>query len=201
MARISVTESVTLDGVMQGLGRADEDTRGGFDRGGWGDGYQDEASMRFMGEGMAEQGVMLFGRRTYDDVLGHWTAVTESNPFTEHLVNATKYVVSRSSHTQLAYPNSTLLAGDAVETVGRLKGEVDGAISIIGSGELVRALHAAGLVDEFTLQIHPIVLGAGTRLFADGDAERGAVARADLVLERSVVTSTGLIIAQYSVRR
>ncbi|TPW71664.1 dihydrofolate reductase family protein [Schumannella sp. 10F1B-5-1] len=193
-ASLSVTESVSLDGVMQGLGRLDEDTRGGFDRGGWGDGYQDDVSFRFMSEGMSQGGVMLFGHRTYRDVLGHWTAVDEPNPFTDHLVAASKYVVSRSPATTLAFPSSTLLAGDAVETVGRLKQEVDGAISIIGSGELVRALHAAGLVDEYTLQIHPIVLGAGTRLFGEGD-------RSDLRLERSVATTTGVIIAQYSVRR
>lgn len=194
MGRITATESVTLDGVMQGVGRPDEDTRGGFTQGGWADGYQDDVAMRFMGEGMNTSGAMLFGRRTYEDVVGHWAGVTEPNPFTDHLLGARKFVVSRSAATVLAYPNSTLLVGEATETVKRLRDETDGVLSIIGSGELVRSLHAAGLIDGYVLQIHPIVLGSGTKLFADGG-------RSDLTLERSVVTTTGVIIAQYAVKR
>ncbi|MGK9147693.1 dihydrofolate reductase family protein [Plantibacter flavus] len=194
MARITATESITLDGVMQGIGRPDEDTRGGFTEGGWADGYQDDVAMRFMSEGMSMTGAMLFGHRTYEDVVGHWAGVTEANPFTDHLLNATKYVVTRSSETTLAYPNSTLLVGEAAETVRALRDQFDGALSIIGSGELVRSLHAAGLMDGYVLQIHPIVLGSGAKLFADGS-------RSDLQLERSVTTTTGVIIAQYAVKR
>ncbi len=192
MARICAIESITLDGVMQGPGRPDEDTRGGFRHGGWGIGYSDEVTMAFMSEGMTGDGVMLFGRRTYEDLLGYWTAVAEPNPFTDYLTRAPKYVVSRSSETTLAYPNSTLLPGDATETVGRFKREVDAPISVLGSGELVRALQGAGLIDAYVVQIHPIVLGSGTRLFGAGD-------RADLRLERSVTSTTGVIIAQYTV--
>jgi dihydrofolate reductase len=192
MGRISVTESITLDGVMQGPGRPDEDRRGGFTRGGWGDGYQDHVSLQFMGEGMAGGGMMLFGRRTYEDVLGYWTAMTGPNPFTDYLTQVRKYVVSRSSTAALQHPNSILLGGDARETVRRLKEDTDGAITIIGSGELVRALQEAGLVDEYILQIHPIVLGSGATLF-------GASDRRDLTLRRSVTTTTGVIIAHYAV--
>lgn len=194
MGRIGVTMSVSLDGVVQGLGRADEDQRGGFDQGGWGQGYQDEVSMAFMSDGMAANGAMLFGRRTYEDMLGYWTTTTDPNPFTDFLTHSPKYVASRSDQTTLAYPASTLLAGEAVDTVGRLREEFDGELTILGSGELVRSLHAANLVDEYVLQIHPIVLGQGTRLFGDS-------ARSDLDLVRSVTTTTGVIIAQYTVRR
>lgn len=187
---ITAFESITLDGVMQGLGRADEDTRGGFAHGGWGDGYQDEVSMGFAGEGMAAGGALLFGHRTYDDLLGHWTATPEPNPFTDVLLKSTKYVVSRSADTELAYPNSVLLAGDATRTVA----DLDEDVTVMGSGELVRSLHAAGLVDHYVLMVHPIVLGSGTRLFGPAD-------RADLVLERSIPTTTGVIIAHYRVRR
>lgn len=193
MATICAVESVTLDGVVQGLGRADEDTRGGFAHGGWGDGYQDHVSAEFMAGGMTGEGAVLFGRRTYEDLLRHWTAVTEPNPFTGHLTAVPKYVVSRAPGTTLEYPNSTLLAGEAVETVAALKAELAADLTVLGSGELVRALHAAGLVDSYVLQIHPVVLGSGTRLF-------GAADRRDLVLERSVTTTTGVIIAQYAVR-
>jgi dihydrofolate reductase len=177
---------------MQGLGRVDEDMRGGFTLGGWGDGYQDEVSMKFMGEGMSSGGTMLFGRRTYEDLMAHWTSTTEANPFSAYLIDTPKYVVSHSTTTTLAYPNSTLLAGEATVTVPGLKAELDGDITVIGSGVLVRSLHAAGLVDEYVLQIHPIVLGSGMRLFGDKD-------RTDLILEREVTTTTGVIIAQYSV--
>jgi dihydrofolate reductase len=194
MARISATESLTLDGVLQAPGRADEDTRGGFARGGWADGYADQVQMEFMAEGMGGEGALLLGRRTYEDLLHHWTTTPEPNPFADVLVGTQKYVVSRDAGTELIYPASTLLPGEAVETVARLREEVEGDLTILGSGELVRALHAAGLMDEYVLQIHPLVLGSGTRLFADGD-------RTALRLDRSVTTTTGVVIAQYAVVR
>jgi dihydrofolate reductase len=195
MSSIGVFESITLDGVMQGPGRPDEDTRGGFAHGGWGNGYQDEVSMAFAAEGMSQQGGLLFGRRTYEDVLGYWTSLDSPNPFADVLVRSPKYVVSRSSQTELAYPNSELLAGDAIQTVGALCERPDALpLTIMGSGELVRSLHGAGLIDSYSLLIFPIVLGSGTRLFGDAD-------RTDLVLDRTIPTTTGVVIAQYSVRR
>lgn len=128
-------------------------------------------------------------------MLGYWTAATDPNPFTQYLTQVQKYVVSRApnpSGVKLDYPNSTLLTGEATHTVRDLKDRTDGNITILGSGELVRALHTAGMVDEYILQIHPIVLGQGTALF-------GAADRANLTLQRSVTTTTGVIIAQYSV--
>lgn len=193
MATISVFQSITLDGVMQGPGRPDEDTREGFTHGGWADGYQDEVSMQFAGEGMSRTGAMLFGHRTYDDLLHHWTTTPEPNPFADVLVGSPKYVVSRSADTELTYPNSTLLAGDAVDRVRSLKGEVDGTLMIMGSGALIRSLYAAGLIDEYILHIFPIVLGSGATLFAKGT-------RTNLTLTRSVATTTGVIIAQYTTR-
>jgi dihydrofolate reductase len=190
MATISIFESVTLDGVLQAPGRADEDTRGGFRHGGWADGYSDEVSMRFAGEGMSGPGGLLFGRRTYEDLLGYWTTTPEPNPFADVLVRSRKYVVSRSADVDLAYPNSTLLRGDAAETVAALKEQEEQDLTILGSGELVRALHAARLIDVYVLLIHPIVLGSGTRLFDEAD-------RLDLTLERSIPTTTGVLIAQY----
>jgi len=192
MGHITAFESVTLDGVMQGLGRPDEDTRGGFVHGGWADGYADDVSMQYAAEGMGEEGGLLFGRRTYDDVLGYWTSLDESNPFSEHLTSATKYVASRHD-TPTSYPHTTLLVGEATETVAALKRESSLPLMVMGSGELVRDLHAAGLVDSFVLQIHPIVLGSGTRLFGDGD-------RSDLEMRRSITTTTGVVIAEYDVK-
>lgn len=191
MTKISVFQSVTLDGVMQGVGRSDEDVRDGFKHGGWGTGYQDEVSMQFASEGMSNTGALLFGHRTYVDLLGFWTATPEPNPFADTLVSSPKYVASRSADTELPYPNSFLLSGEAVDLVTALSGEVDGDLTIMGSGKLIRSLHAAGLIDEYVLRIHPIVLGSGTKLFGEGE-------RVNLKLERSITTTTGVIIAQYS---
>lgn len=190
MGTITAFESISLDGVMQGPGRQDEDTRGGFRHGGWGIDYADEVIGNFAATGMGTTVAMLFGHRTYDDLLQHWTSVTEPNPYTDALVNQQKYVVSRNSATELAYPNSTLLAGEAAETVARLKDDITGGITILGSGELVRALHAAGLVDQYVLMIHPTVLGSGTQLFGDAD-------RANLKLEESLSSTTGVVIGRY----
>jgi dihydrofolate reductase len=121
-----------------------------------------------------------------------WTARGEDNPFTSHLLAAQKYVVSRTAE-PVTWPNSTLITGEAAETVARLKADAELPFTIIGSGALVRSLHAAGLVDGYTLLIHPILLGSGTRLFAEGE-------RADLDLRRSVTTTTGVVIADYAVR-
>lgn len=193
MATITATESITLDGVMQAPAGADEDPRGGFAHGGWAVPFASDEQMAIMGEGMGETTGMLFGRRTYDQLVGHWLAAPEPNPFGDFIRSIPKWVASRSD-APVAHPASTLLRGDAAETVARLRDEVDGAISIIGSGELVRSLHAAGLIDGYVLLVHPIVLGSGVRLFGDGP-------RRDLELRRVDATSTGVVIQQLTVRR
>ncbi|WP_326568140.1 dihydrofolate reductase family protein [Amycolatopsis rhabdoformis] len=191
MRSISVTMSVTLDGVVQGLGRPDEDTRGGFEHGGWGGRYQDDVLGREMAKGMAQAGDMLFGRRTWEDFIGAWAGRTDGNPVTAHLDAATKYVASTTLDSTDAWQNSILLAGDAVETVGRLKDEPGKDLSIVGSAALVRSLHAAGLVDRYVLLIHPLTLGTGARLF-DGPAPL-----TEFALTRSVATTKGVLIAYY----
>ncbi|MBU6512732.1 MAG: dihydrofolate reductase family protein [Betaproteobacteria bacterium] len=193
MPTITAFESVTLDGVMQGPGRADEDTRSGFAYGGWFNGYQDDVLMKYAGEGMAEAPGLLFGHRTYTDVLGYWSSIGP-NPFVDSLLGSDKFVVSRSADSELAYPNSQLLAGDAVDTVAALKERYSRGLLIMGSGELVRTLHTAGLIDRYVLQVYPILLGSGTKLFGPGD-------RVDLTLERSIPTTTGVLIAEYTVNR
>jgi dihydrofolate reductase len=189
MSKVVVVESVTLDGVMQAPGRPDEDTRGGFEHGGWAVPYNDEVMGKAMGEGMANTGAMLFGRRTYEDFAGYWPR-QEDNPITEHLNRAQKYVVSRSLHEPLPWQNSTLVDGGPVEEVPRLKKESGGDLCVLGSGVLVRSLARHGLVDEYVLLVHPLVLGTGRRLF--GDHEVGALRLVD-----SVTTTTGVLISTY----
>jgi len=187
--RISTWTSLTLDGVMQAPGGRDEDTRGGFERGGWGHPYADEVAMRKAGVGMSSGGSILFGRRTYEQFHSFWPHQGD-NPFTKRLNEAQKYVVSRTLEEPLPWENSTLLRGEAVETVAELKQSADHGVVILGSGELVRALMPHGLIDSYTLLIHPLVLGQGRRLF-DVDAF------AELRLVESIPTTTGVIIATY----
>src|SRR5689334_15499571 len=194
MRSITVTMNVTLDGVVQGPGRADEDTRGGFTHGGWGQGYDDEVIRREMGVGTGRPGDMLFGRRTWQDFITAWGRVTDGNPVTTHMNAATKYVVSRTLGDADAWQNSVLLRGDAVDTVAGLKAQPGRDLSIIGSAALVRTLHAAGLIDRYTLLIHPLTLGSGTRLF------EGSAPLTEFDLTGSVTTTKGVIIAHYTRR-
>jgi dihydrofolate reductase len=194
MRSITVTMWITLDGVVQGLGRPDEDTRDGFVHGGWGRRYDDEVMGREMAKGMAEPGDMLFGRRTWEDFITAWGRLTDGNPVTTHLNAATKYVVSRTLEDADAWQNSILLYGDAVDTVAELKAQSGLDLSIIGSASLVRSLHAAALIDRYTLVICPLTLGSGTRLF-DGPAPP-----AEFDLTESITTTKGVIIAHYTRR-
>jgi len=194
MRSINVTMWVTLDGVVQGLGRPDEDTRGGFTHGGWGPRYNDEVMGREMAQGMSRPGDMLFGRRTWQDFIAAWADRTDGNPFTTQMNSATKYVVSTTLDNADAWQNSILLRGDAIGTVAELKARPGHDLSVVGSASLVRTLHAAGLIDHYTLLIHPLTLGSGTRLF------EGPAPVIELELTRSVTTTTGVIIAHYTRR-
>ncbi len=194
MGSITVTMWVTLDGVAQGLGRPDEDTRGGFTQGGWGPRYNDEVMGREMAEAMAKPGDMLFGRRTWQDFITAWGRLTDGNPFTTRMNATTKYVVSRTLQNADAWQNSILLRGDAADTVAGLKARSDRDLGIVGSASLVRSLHAAGLIDHYTLLICPLTLGSGARLF-DGPAPL-----TEFDLTGSATTTKGVIIAHYTRR-
>jgi dihydrofolate reductase len=194
MRSITVTMWVTLDGVVQGLGRADEDTRGGFTHGGWGARYDDEVMGREMAKGMSRPGDMLFGRRTWQDFITAWGRRTDGNPFTTRMNATTKYVVSTTLENADAWENSVLLRGDAAAVVAGLKEQPGGDLGIIGSASLVRSLHAAGLIDRYTLLICPLTMGSGTRLF------EGRAPLTEFDLTSSVTTTKGVIIAQYARR-
>src|SRR5215218_6457360 len=122
MRKLVAVESISLDGVMQAPGRPDEDTRGDFEHGGWAVRYSDEVMGRAMGERMAGAGPLVLGRRTYEDFAGYWPKQAD-NPYTEALNSAQKYVASTTLEEPLPWKNSTLLAGDAVEAVRKLKEE------------------------------------------------------------------------------
>jgi dihydrofolate reductase len=190
MRKVVVTNNLTLDGVMQAPGRPDEDVRGGFDRGGWALRYNDPVMGRVMGEGMAQAGALLLGRRTYEDFASVWPNRTD-NPFTEVLDNTQKYVASTTLAEPLPWKNSTLLKGDAADAVADLTQQPGPDLTILGSGELIQSLRRRNLIDEYVLLIHPLILGSGRRLFPEGSPP------ADLRLASSVTTTTGVMIATY----
>jgi dihydrofolate reductase len=192
MGKIVVINHVTLDGVMQGPGRPDEDTRGGFAHGGWALPRGDDAIVAKTGERMGGDRAFLFGRRTYEQLLASWNA--QGGPFKDALNNTQKYVASRSPATRLEWPNSTLLDGDVPAAVAELKQASSGNLVIMGSGELIAALMAADLIDEYLLMIHPLVLGTGRRLFPEGS-------RASLRLTDSVITTKGVLMVTYELDR
>jgi dihydrofolate reductase len=191
MATITTFTHITLDGVMQAPARPDEDTREEFSMGGWEGRYADEVMGGVAAEGMATEGAMLFGRRTYEDFYRVWPNAPQPNPFTDVLNRSQKYVASRTLTEPLPWENSTLLEGDAGEAVAELKRTIDTDLVVLGSGDLIQTLMRHDLIDRFLVLIHPLVLGTGRRLFPDGGAS------ATLKLLDSKVTTTGVIIATF----
>ena len=190
MGKIAANVILSLDGVMEAPGRPDEDTRGGFSRGGWAVPYFDPVMAGDAAAGMAEMPDLLFGRRTYEDFYSVWPKRT-NNPFTEVLNQSRKYVASRTLEEPLPWPNSTLLRGDAAATVAALKERSPKDLLVLGSGMLLQSLLQRGLVDELRLSIHPLILGSGKRLFHDGGPY------VLLTLVESKTTTTGVIMATY----
>lgn len=188
MSKIVVLMHLTLDGVMQAPGRADEDTRGGFPYGGWALPRGDAVAEAF--GGIAEVGGLLFGRRTYEDFCSFWPNQT-NNPFTAVLTTTPKYVASTTLAEPLPWSNSTLLKGQVSEAVAGLKAHLDKPLLVMGSGELVQSLGQHHLVDEYILLIHPLVLGTGRRLFAAGGPS------ATLELVDTKTTASGVLAATY----
>src|ERR671910_32122 len=194
MRRLIVNEFMSLDGVVQAPGAADEDTSGGFEHGGWHMRYmEDELARRWALGSIVEAGGFLLGRRTYEIFAAYWpNAPEEEQVIAEPLNGKPKYVASTTLKEPLEWQNSTLLEGDVAAAVAALKQAEGGDLHVIGSTELVRTLVEHDLVDEFRLMIDPIVLGGGKRIFRDDGSLR------PLRLVDGQVTSTGAILTTYA---
>jgi dihydrofolate reductase len=193
MRKVIADEWMTLDGVIQAPGQADEDTTGGFQHGGWHVGYFDDIAQRRVVDSVVKAGGFLLGRRTYEIFAAHWpNASDEEQVLAEPLNTKPKYVASRTLTEPLAWQNSSVLQGDVAEAVATLKQEDGEDLHVIGSSELVQTLVERDLVDEFRVMIDPVVVGGGKRLFRDDGVLR------PLRLVDSQVTTTGVIIATYA---
>ncbi|GAA1852721.1 dihydrofolate reductase family protein [Asanoa iriomotensis] len=166
--KLRTVTMVTVDGVMQGLGGADEDRRGGFERGGWVAPMFDAEGGSYLNEVYRSAEAFLFGRHTYDIFAASWGTWADpgDNPIWTALNTRPKYVAS-TTLTAPRWSDTTVLSGDLAAAIGDLKAEGTGELQVHGSGNLVRWLLDHGLVDEITLLVCPVVLGQGTRLFAD----------------------------------
>jgi dihydrofolate reductase len=169
--KLIVAEYLSLDGVLQAPGHAGEDPAGGFAHGGWTGPYMDD-HRRYNGELYQTVGAFLLGRLTYEIFAATWPAVTdEHNPIARALNTLPKYVASTTLRPEQAtWAPTTVLNGDLATEVARLKEEPGRPILVAGSARLVQTLQRHDLVDEYRLWLHPVVLGGGKRLFADGTA-------------------------------
>ncbi|MFI5895843.1 dihydrofolate reductase family protein [Actinoplanes sp. NPDC051513] len=167
---LSVNTFVSLDGVMQGPGNPDEDRSGGFDRGGWLVPYASAHTTAVVESWFREAGAFLFGRTSYGLLGGYWSKVAEPGDLIATKLNTLpKHVVSSTlTGEQADWSPTTVLSGDPVDEIRRLKELPGRELQVHGSWKLVQTLHRAGLVDLYRLLQYPVVVGAGKRLFPDG---------------------------------
>jgi dihydrofolate reductase len=193
MRKLVVAEFISLDGVIQGPGGPEEDRSGGFRLGGWQVPYADEAIGRAVRDLFSQPFELLLGRRTYDIWAAYWPRVgadSPGHPIAGPFNSVRKHVATHRPDT-LDWQNSHALKGDLADAVSVLKREQGGYLLTHGSGDTVRQLLAAGLVDELRLMIYPLLLGRGKRLFGD-DAQASAFA-----LAHSTSTPSGVLITRY----
>lgn len=188
--KLSAMEFVTLDGVYQGPGGADEDRRGGFDRGGWLAPFAHEESGRFITAAYERMEAMLLGRRTWEIWAAYWPHHDGGDPVSHGINVLPKYVPSTTLRDP-AWQNTHVLDGDVEAAVRELKAQPGRDLLLQGSGVLLRWLLERDLVDELNLIVCPVVLGGGLRLFP----EQGQTHRLELLESRA--TPTGVIIQTY----
>jgi dihydrofolate reductase len=189
MRKLIVSEFITLDGVIQAPGGADEDTEGGFQHGGWTMPYwHDDIGAHFF-QAMSQADALLLGRKTWQIHGGAFEPMV-SDPFGDVMNGIAKYVVSTTLKSASAWRNSTLISRNVVEAVRELKHQRGKDILMDGSSVLIHTLVQENLVDEYALHVYPLVLGSGKRLFPAGK-------RVNLKLVESQTLPTGVVFQRY----
>ena len=190
MRELIVAEFMTLDGVVQAPGGADEDTDGGFRHGGWTRPFWHDDIGKHFFQAMSGADAMLLGRKTWEIHGGAFEPMPPGNSFADALNAVRKYVVSTTLKSASAWRNSTIIGGDVVDSVRRLKQEPGKNILLDGSSKLVPLLAGNDLVDEYSLHVYPIVLGEGKRIYPQGK-------RLDLKLVEASPLPTGVVYMRY----
>jgi dihydrofolate reductase len=191
--RIVISEFISLDGVVQAPGGAEEDTEGGFQHGGWSMPFFDPETMgAAIGEVAEQTDALLYGRRTWQVMAGAWPD-RAGDPFADWINGAEKHVVSNTlSEADLTWGPTSLIRGDdLVEAVSALRERPGRDVNVMGSAQLVRALLAADLVDELNLMIEPIVLGGGKGIFPEDGKAR------TFELVSTTTAGTGVQVCRY----
>lgn len=190
MRKLIIAEFISLDGVIQAPGGADEDTDGGFIHGGWTFPYwHDDIGAHFF-EAMSGADALLLGRKTWEGHGAAFNPMPDDDPFGGPMNRVQKYVVSTTLTSTDLWRNSTIISGNVVEEVRRLKQQDGKNILMDGSSVLAHTLIENDLVDEYALHVYPLVLGSGKRLFPEGK-------RVNLTLIEATALPTGVVWQRY----
>ena len=190
MRKLIVAEFITLDGVIQAPGAADEDTDGGFVHGGWTHPYWHDDIGKHFFQAMTEADAFLLGRKTWQGHGAAFDPMPEGDPFGDVMKSKKKYVVSTTLKSTSLWRNSTIISKNVVEEVRNLKAQEGLNIFLDGSSVLAHTLIENDLVDEYALHVYPLVLGGGKRLFPEGK-------RVNLKLIESKTIPTGIVYQRY----
>ncbi len=190
MRKIITTTFVTLDGVMQAPGGPEEDASNGFKYGGWQFSYLDKVGGDMINALMSQPFELLLGRRTYDIFAAYWPTATTDNDIAVPFNATRKYVVSHAPQ-ELTWQNSTLVTGDVVAELKKLKAMDAPDLHVWGSGNLIQTLLSNDLVDIMHIWIHPLIIGSGKRLFEEGVKPQG------FKMVDSKISTTGVLMATY----
>lgn len=186
--RLSVNLFITLDGVSQSPGSPEEDTRGGFTRGGWLMPVFDEGCGRAVGHWFSHTSALLLGRSTFDTFAGHWPGVTDPQDRVAAQINhGPKHVVTSSPVGEVWAGTTTVLGEDFLDRIRELRQQPGDELQVHGSIRLARTLHEAGQVDIYRFLIAPVMVGAGASIFG------GAGLAGSMDLTGGTITDSGVI--------
>ena len=175
--RLVATEYLSLDGVFEEPGH-------------WSGPFFNDQAAQFKLSELQASDALLLGRKTYEGFAAAWPSMTDEAGFSEKMNTMPKYVVS-SSLDRVDWPGSLLVKGDLVEEIRKLKEQPGRDLLLSGSAQLCNALTKANLIDVYRFMLHPVILGKGEKLFADGDAQRV------LNLTDTQTFNSGIVILQY----